>query len=119
MASAAAEAFNAALQGARQGPPTPAGNEGLFPTIKQAPRNGYEYAAALGLGTPERRAVAGAALATVVCYALKFPAHCFKDNGQLKKFDVEPQYDEDDVQVTQYHFAAVPIVAAIATYYLI
>ena len=85
-----------------------------FERVRPAPKNGYEWAVAVGLGTPERRAALSALVVTTVCYMAKWPRFCFKDNCTLRRFQVTP--DEDDDETTNRHFIIVPVVAAAAGY---
>jgi hypothetical protein len=88
-----------------------------FPEVTPAPTTVMEWLTYVGLGTPVPRGIAVAVIGTLVCYALKFQAVCFKDDGVIKNFDVSP--DEEDEERTQLHFALVPLALFGAGYVLL
>ena len=89
--------------------------EGLsIPTVYPAPRNVPEFLAWAGFGTPISRAAAAFVLTAGVSYATKLPRVAFTDDGQLKRFDVNPA--ARDEPVTQLHFVVLPVVVATAAY---
>ena len=67
----------------------------------------------MGLGSQRNRACAGAALATLVAYALKKPQGAFREDGTMKPFaPLSPEHDAVNA-----HFLLVPVTAALACYY--
>ncbi|KAJ1618628.1 hypothetical protein T492DRAFT_891746 [Pavlovales sp. CCMP2436] len=73
----------------------------------------------LGMGTPSRRALAFAALATSVSYALKTPACFFTEEGAIKGFHPDPESAVEPESKTQLHFLVVPLLAGAVGYALL
>ncbi|KAJ1620103.1 hypothetical protein T492DRAFT_915447 [Pavlovales sp. CCMP2436] len=86
-----------------------------FETVRRAPQTVEEFLGFVGAGTPLKRGFIVGALATLVCYATKWPAAFFTEHGAIKTFQVDP--DEDELhEKTQVHFVLVPVLGAVAGY---
>jgi hypothetical protein len=86
-----------------------------FPSITPAPRSPPEFLAWAGLGTPGKRAAAAFVIAAVIGYALKQPASAFTPDGQLRRFSIGPNVDEEN-PTTQVPFVVMPVCVAAAAY---
>jgi hypothetical protein len=94
--------------------------EGLpFDRVRRAPQSVEEVLGFLGMGTPSRRALAFAIMATSVSYALKMPACFFTDEGAIKGFHPDPESAAEPESKTQLHFLFVPLLAGVVGYTLL
>lgn len=82
----------------------------LAPTVTRAPHDLRSWLATNGMGTPGPRAGVFAAVVTFASYTSKYPRFFFTEQGDLKRFAIDP--DEDEAyEATQIHFAVVPVLA--------
>ncbi len=78
--------------------------------VQQMPIDARTALVALGLGSPPRRFIAGAAAAGIVLYAIKQPAVSFTKEGRVRKWSII----SSDLDATLVHFLVFPILGGLA-----
>ena len=79
-------------------------------SVLSAPSNVQGLLVTMGLGRPETRMCAAAAVVGITAYALKMPSAFFRENGEMRPLAGA----SSDPDATPYHFLMVPLGAAIA-----
>jgi hypothetical protein len=86
------------------------------------PKTLPDYLHVVGLDTPPKRAALGAGVATLLCYAARWPTQCFTSTGKFRTWDPRPSLhahtedDDDDDLPTQVPFFAIPVAVAVVAY---
>mmetsp|Transcript_17344 Transcript_17344/g.43159 ORF Transcript_17344/g.43159 Transcript_17344/m.43159 type:complete len:96 (+) Transcript_17344:809-1096(+) len=88
----------------------------LYDTIRRSPQNVEQFLGFIGTGTPAKRALIVATLATAACYAAKVPVVCFTEEGEINGFHPDPERSVDPETKTQVHFLLVPLLAGAIGY---